>query len=77
MGGRTENMADAHMMSQIEKYADIYTSRVANLVPYSPQAVFSSVRQSLAHDVDSNQCFVRSSRDRVARPSEGDDALDT
>ncbi|CAL8467153.1 g6689 [Coccomyxa elongata] len=35
---------------QIEKYADIYTSRVANFLRYTPYAYFRSPSQSLAHD---------------------------
>lgn len=35
---------------QIEKYADIYTSRVANFVRYTPFSYFRSPSQSLAHD---------------------------
>lgn len=40
----------SHMMRQIEKYADIYTSRVSNLLHYTPHAFFYSSFQSLAHD---------------------------
>lgn len=39
----------SHMMRQIEKYADIYTSRVSNLLPYTPYKQFLCQRQSLAH----------------------------
>lgn len=35
---------------QIEKYADIYTSRVANFLRYTPYMYFRSPSQSLAHD---------------------------
>ena len=35
---------------QIEKYADIYTSRVANLKRYTPYMYFRSPSQSLVHD---------------------------
>jgi len=39
----------SHLMRQIEKYADIYTSRVSNLLPYTPYKHFLCPRQSLAH----------------------------
>ncbi|KAK9819835.1 hypothetical protein WJX72_002959 [[Myrmecia] bisecta] len=35
---------------QIEKYADIYTSRVSNFLRYTPHMYFRSPSQSLAHD---------------------------
>merc|ERR1711988_1833440 len=41
----------SHLMRQIEKYADVYTSRVSNLLRYTPYGCFSSsFSQSLAHD---------------------------
>jgi hypothetical protein len=40
-------------MRQIEKYADIYTSRVCNLLPYTPYKQFLCQRQSLAHSTTS------------------------
>ena len=43
----------SHLMRQIEKYADIYTSRVSNLLPYSPFKQFLCQRQSLAHQTTS------------------------
>lgn len=43
----------SHLMRQIEKYADIYTSRVSNLLPYSPYKQFLCQRQSLAHSTTS------------------------
>ena len=43
----------SHLMRQIEKYADIYTSRVANLLPYTPYKKFLCQRQSLAHSMTS------------------------
>lgn len=43
----------SHLMRQIEKYADVYTSRVSNLLRYTPYGCFSSsLSQSLAHDKD-------------------------
>jgi len=41
----------SHLMRQIEKYADLYTSRVANLLPYTPYAHHQAPSQNLAHDV--------------------------
>lgn len=41
----------SHLMRQIEKYADIYTSRVSNLARYTPFKHFLSQRQSLAHSM--------------------------
>ncbi|XP_010547040.1 PREDICTED: 5'-nucleotidase domain-containing protein 4 [Tarenaya hassleriana] len=43
----------SHLMRQIEKYADIYTSRVSNFLNYTPFMYFRSQEQSLAHDSDS------------------------
>jgi HAD superfamily 5'-nucleotidase-like hydrolase len=43
----------SHLMRQIEKYADIYTSRVSNLLPYTPYKQFLCQRQSLAHSTSS------------------------
>ncbi|KAL9671670.1 hypothetical protein QQ045_009240 [Rhodiola kirilowii] len=40
----------SHLMRQIEKYADIYTSRVSNFLHYSPFMYFRSQEQTLAHD---------------------------
>ncbi|KAF8017678.1 hypothetical protein BT93_H2772 [Corymbia citriodora subsp. variegata] len=40
----------SHLMRQIEKYADIYTSRVSNFLHYTPFMYFRSQEQSLAHD---------------------------
>ena len=40
----------SHLMRQIEKYADIYTSRVSNLLPYTAYMQFTTSPQSLAHD---------------------------
>merc|ERR1719378_1121058 len=43
----------SHLMRQIEKYADIYTSRVSNLARYTPYKYFLCPRQSLAHSMTS------------------------
>ncbi|KAE8683382.1 HAD-superfamily hydrolase isoform 3 [Hibiscus syriacus] len=40
----------SHLMRQIEKYADIYTSRVSNFLNYTPFMYFRSQEQTLAHD---------------------------
>ncbi|XP_071937669.1 uncharacterized protein [Coffea arabica] len=40
----------SHLMRQIEKYADIYTSRVSNFLHYTPFMYFRAQEQSLAHD---------------------------
>ena len=37
---------------QIEKYADIYTARVTNLLPYTPYHYFRAFQPPLAHDVE-------------------------
>ncbi|XP_048562934.1 5'-nucleotidase domain-containing protein 4 isoform X1 [Triticum urartu] len=43
----------SHLTRQIEKYADIYTSRVSNFLHYTPFMYFRSQEQTLAHDVHS------------------------
>ncbi|XP_031496925.1 uncharacterized protein LOC116262049 [Nymphaea colorata] len=40
----------SHLTRQIEKYADIYTSRVSNFLYYTPFVYFRSQEQRLAHD---------------------------
>ncbi|KAJ6430825.1 hypothetical protein OIU84_018351 [Salix udensis] len=40
----------SHLMRQVEKYADIYTSRVSNFLHYTPFMYFRSQEQTLAHD---------------------------
>ncbi|XP_009414923.2 uncharacterized protein LOC103995906 isoform X1 [Musa acuminata AAA Group] len=40
----------SHLTRQIEKYADIYTSRVSNFLHYTPFMYFRSQEQTLAHD---------------------------
>ncbi|GLC35595.1 hypothetical protein PLESTM_000341200 [Pleodorina starrii] len=42
---------------QIEKYADIYTSRVSNFLRYTPYSYFRSPSQSLAHDRNLTRYF--------------------
>ncbi|TYJ45602.1 hypothetical protein E1A91_A02G068200v1 [Gossypium mustelinum] len=46
----------SHLMRQIEKYADIYTSRVSNFLNYTPFMYFRSQEQTLAHDTYSHYC---------------------
>ncbi len=40
----------SHMARQVERHADVYTSRVSNLQRYTPFAYFRSPRGSLPHD---------------------------
>jgi hypothetical protein len=40
----------SHLTRQIERYADIYTSRVSNFLHATPYAYFRSPRGSLPHD---------------------------
>ncbi|KAE8734212.1 HAD-superfamily hydrolase isoform 3 [Hibiscus syriacus] len=46
----------SHLMRQIEKYADIYTSRVSNFLIYTPFMYFRSQEQTLAHDSYLHYC---------------------
>ncbi|TKY54329.1 Cytosolic purine 5'-nucleotidase [Spatholobus suberectus] len=46
----------SHLMRQIEKYADIYTSRVSNFLYYTPFMYFRSQEQNLAHDSYTDYC---------------------
>ena len=39
------------LASQVELYADVYTSRVSNLLPYTPFAYLRAPRGTLPHDV--------------------------
>lgn len=41
----------SQLTRQIEKYADIYTSRVSNFLRYTPYAYFRSPSTSVAHDL--------------------------
>ncbi|RAL23684.1 HAD family hydrolase [Lujinxingia litoralis] len=40
----------SHLTRQVERYADIYTSRVSNLLRYSPFMFFRAPRGSVPHD---------------------------
>mgnify|MGYP001146265773 CR=1 FL=1 len=40
----------SHLAHQVERHADIYTSRVSNFVFATPYAFFRSARGSLPHD---------------------------
>jgi len=42
----------SHLLRQIEKYADIYTSRVSNLLRDTPHKHYQCGQQSLAHDLE-------------------------
>ncbi len=42
----------SHLTRQIERYADIYTSRVSNLERYTPFMFFRAPRGSIPHDPD-------------------------
>ena len=45
---------------QIEKYADIYTAKVTNLLPYTPYHEFQAFQAPLAHEPDDDSCGVDS-----------------
>jgi len=40
----------SHLQRQVEKYADVYTARVTNFLPYTPYHYFRAHPQPLAHD---------------------------
>jgi hypothetical protein len=40
----------SHLARQVERYADVYTSRVSNLLLHTPFAYLRSPRGSLPHD---------------------------
>jgi len=40
----------SHLCRQIERYADLYTSRVSNFLAYTPYAYFRAPHESLSHD---------------------------
>jgi HAD superfamily 5'-nucleotidase-like hydrolase len=42
----------SHLARQIERYADIYMSRVSNLIDYTPFAYLRAPRVNLPHEVD-------------------------
>ncbi len=42
----------SHLARQIERYADVYTSRVSNLLNYTPFVYLRAPRGSLPHDFD-------------------------
>ncbi|KAK9161863.1 hypothetical protein Syun_008204 [Stephania yunnanensis] len=44
----------SHLTRQIEKYADIYTSRVSNFLNHTPFMYFRAQEQTLAHDTCSS-----------------------
>jgi len=67
----------SHLMRQIEKYADIYTSRVCNLQPYTPFKPFLSQRQSLAHFTTSYSGRPLMEHWQITDTEMGDDVCDT
>jgi hypothetical protein len=40
----------SHFMRQIEKHADVYTSRVSNFLRYTPYMYFRSYTNTIAHN---------------------------
>lgn len=56
----------SHLAHQIERYADIYTSRVSNLLHSTPYVYLRSPRGSLPHDAPTAH---RAGRRRTERPS--------
>jgi HAD superfamily 5'-nucleotidase-like hydrolase len=44
----------SHLARQIERYADVYMSRVSNLLAYTPFAYLRAPRVSLPHELDLN-----------------------
>jgi 5'-nucleotidase len=40
----------SHLARQVERYADVYTSRVANFLSQTPYVYMRSLRGSLPHD---------------------------
>jgi hypothetical protein len=42
----------SHLARQIERYADVYMSRVSNLLAYTPFAYLRAPRVSLPHELD-------------------------
>jgi 5'-nucleotidase len=47
-----EQNAESSFGAQVEEYACLYTSRVSNFLPYSPQQYFRSPRDQMAHEMD-------------------------
>lgn len=69
----------SQLMRQIEKYADIFTSRVSNFLRYTPFEYFRSPAQLLVHDRPTADALVLSSgvlsssdNDTGTVPSNGD-----
>ncbi|XP_024383280.1 uncharacterized protein [Physcomitrium patens] len=61
----------SHLTRQIEKYADIYTSRVSNFLRYSPFMYFRSQSQTLAHDVEAESPDVENGKDELPTMNNG------
>ena len=47
---KEQRFTQARLAYQIERYADIYTSRVSNFLRYTPFVYLRSPRGSLPHD---------------------------
>ena len=45
-----EGNENSRFGEQVQDYADLYTSRVANFLYYSPMQVFHSPRATMAHE---------------------------
>jgi chromosome segregation ATPase len=52
----------SHLTRQIERYADIYTSRVSNFLHATPFAYFRSPRGSLPHDPSASEDLLQDHR---------------
>lgn len=59
----------SHLTRQIEKYADVYTSRVANFGRYSPYMYFQSQSQVLGENISSE--MIPGIYDLLAKGGEG------
>eukprot|EP00798_Chlamydomonas_sp_ICE-L_P019954 gene19954-26662_t len=57
------------LIQQVEKYADIYTSRVSNFQRYTPFMYFRSPSQSLAHDRNLTKYYKRKYTQGPANPA--------
>ncbi|KAL6763622.1 putative cytosolic purine 5-nucleotidase [Haematococcus lacustris] len=62
----------SQLCRQIEKYADLYTSRVSNFLRYTPYMYFRSPSQSLAHDRNLSR-YYQSMLHGNQQDSDGDD----
>jgi hypothetical protein len=53
----------SHLARQVERYADVYTSRVSNFLHHTPFAYLRSHRGSLPHDAHDSDDWTESSGD--------------